>query len=52
MFNFISGTIFGIIISSIGFKTLATVFDAGMVGIQKTTIHLARPQLPPPTNPQ
>lgn len=48
MFNFISGTIFGIIVSSIGFGTLATVFDGGMANLQRFTVYMARPQLPPP----
>lgn len=35
MFNFISGTIFGIIIGTIGITNVARVFDAPIQGIQK-----------------
>jgi hypothetical protein len=50
MFNFISGTIFGIIVSTIGFAPLAQTLDSGMYNLQKTTVEMSRPKLPPPNN--
>jgi len=52
MFNFISGTIFGIIVATIGFNGVATVLNGVMFQIQKQTLELTQPQLPPPTNDQ
>jgi hypothetical protein len=52
MFNFISGTIFGIIVATIGFNGVATVLNGIMFQIQKQTLELTQPQLPPPTNDQ
>ena len=48
MINFISGTIFGIIVATIGFEPVAKFFDGAMYNIQKTTVEMNRPQLPPP----
>ena len=50
MINFISGTIFGIIVATIGFNGVATVLDRIMFQIQKQTVELSRPSLPPPYN--
>jgi len=52
MFNFISGTIFGIIVATIGFNGVATVLNGIMFQIQKQTLELTQPQLSPPTNDQ
>lgn len=52
MFNFISGAIFGIIVATIGFNGVATVLNGIMFQIQKQTLELTQPQLPPPTNDQ
>jgi hypothetical protein len=49
MFNFIAGTIFGIIAATIGFGPIATILNNGMVNLQKTTIEMAKPELPPPS---
>jgi hypothetical protein len=48
MFNFISGTIFGIIVATIGFAPIAKVLDGAMFNLQKTTTEMSAPQLPPP----
>jgi hypothetical protein len=48
MFNFISGTIFGIIVATIGFEPVAKFLDGAMYNIQKTTVEMNQPQLPPP----
>lgn len=48
MFNFISGTIFGIIVATIGFGPIAKSLDGVMYNLQKTTVEMNRPQLPPP----
>jgi len=48
MFNFIAGTIFGIIAATVGFGPIADVLNGGMVNLQRTTIEIAKPQLPPP----
>lgn len=50
MFNFIAGTIFGIIAATVGFGPIANVLNSGMVNLQKTTVEMAAPQLPPPNN--
>jgi len=47
MFNFISGTIFGIIVATIGFTPVATFLDGAMFNIQKTTVEMNAPKLPP-----
>jgi len=47
MINFIFGTIFGIIAATVGFVPIANVLNKGMVHLQKTTIEMARPELPP-----
>jgi len=49
MINFIFGTIFGIVASTIGFGSVATTLDKVMFNIQKTTVEINRPQLPEPT---
>jgi hypothetical protein len=46
--NFISGTIFGIIVATIGFGRVASVMDSIMFQIQKQSVELSRPTLPPP----
>jgi hypothetical protein len=48
MINFISGTIFGIIAATIGFGPIAQALDGAMVGLQKQTIEMSAPKLPPP----
>ena len=48
MFNFISGTIFGIIVATIGFGPVAKFLDSAMFNLQKTTVEVTKPQLPPP----
>jgi hypothetical protein len=48
MIKFVSGTIFGIIASTIGFGSVAKILDGAMFNIQKTTVELNRPQLPEP----
>ena len=47
MINFISGTIFGIIAATVGFIPIAQVFDGVMVGLQRQTIQMSAPKLPP-----
>jgi hypothetical protein len=47
MINFISGTIFGIIAATVGFVPIAQVFDGAMVGLQRQTIQMSAPKLPP-----
>ena len=49
MINFISGTVFGIIVATIGFSSVAGVLDGLMFGLQKTTVELNAPKLPPPS---
>lgn len=46
MINFISGTIFGIIVATIGFAPIAKYLDGAMFNLQKTTVEMNRPQLP------
>lgn len=41
MFKFILGTIFGIIISTVGFGTLANVIDVGVKNLQNTTLRFS-----------
>lgn len=48
MFNFISGTIFGIIVATVGFAPIAKVLDGAMFNLQKTTVEMNAPKLPPP----
>lgn len=49
MINFISGTIFGIIVATIGFGPVAKFLDGAMFNLQKTTVELNAPKLPPPS---
>jgi hypothetical protein len=49
MINFIAGTIFGIIAATIGFGPIAQALDGFMVGLQKQTIQMSAPKLPPPS---
>ena len=49
MINFVAGTIFGIIAATIGFVPIAQALDGFMVGLQKQTIQMSAPKLPPPT---
>ena len=48
MINFASGTIFGIIVATIGFSPVAQTLDGAMFNLQKTTVELNAPKLPPP----
>ena len=48
MFNFICGTVFGIIVATIGFSGMAPSLDSGVRFIQEQTIQHAKPQLPNP----
>ncbi len=52
MFNFISGIIFGIIVATIGFTPVANALNGIMFQIQKQSVEMNRPTLPPPTNDQ
>jgi hypothetical protein len=45
--NFISGTIFGIIVATIGFTPVANALNGIMFQIQKQTVEMNRPTLPP-----
>ena len=47
MFNFISGTIFGIIVATIGFTPVANTLNGIMLQIQKQSVEMNRPTLPP-----
>jgi hypothetical protein len=51
MFNFISGTVFGIIVATIGFSPIAVFLDGAMINLQKTTVEMNAPKLPPPVTP-
>lgn len=46
--NFISGTIFGIIVATIGFTPVANALNGIMFQIQKQSVEMNRPTLPPP----
>jgi len=48
MINFITGTIFGIIVATVGFGPIAKALDGAMFNLQKTTVEMTRPPLPPP----
>ena len=48
MINFISGTVFGIIVATIGFAPVAGALDGIMFNLQKTTVEMSAPKLPPP----
>jgi hypothetical protein len=48
MINFVSGTIFGIIVATIGFTPVASALDSMMFNLQKTTVEMNTPKLPPP----
>ena len=48
MINFISGTIFGIIVASIGFGPIASALDGMMFNLQKTTVEMSAPKLHTP----
>ena len=48
MINFISGTIFGIIVATIGFTPVADALYGMMLNLQKTTVEMNAPKLPPP----
>jgi hypothetical protein len=37
MFNFFAGTLFGIIVSSVGFSALASIADSGVHKVQQVT---------------
>ena len=46
--NFIYGTIFGIIVATIGFTPVANALNGIMFQIQKQSVEMNRPTLPPP----
>jgi len=48
MINFVSGTIFGVIVATIGFGPIAQTLDGLMLNLQKTTVEMNAPKLPPP----
>jgi hypothetical protein len=48
MINFIAGTIFGIIAATVGFGPIAQSLNGLMLGLQKQTIQMSAPKLPPP----
>lgn len=48
MIHFISGTIFGIIVATIGFQPIATVLDSGMTELQNYAARRNVPELPEP----
>ena len=48
MINFISGTVFGIIVATIGFSPIAIALDGMMLNLQKTTVEMNAPKLPSP----
>ena len=48
MINFIAGTIFGIIAATVGFGPIAQSLDGLMLSLQKQTIQMSVPTLPPP----
>ena len=47
MINFIAGTIFGIIAATVGFGPIAQALDGVMLSLQKQTIQMSAPKLPP-----
>jgi len=49
MINFIAGTIFGIIAATVGFGPIAQALDGAMLSLQKQTLQMSAPKLPPPT---
>jgi len=49
MINFVSGTVFGIIVATTGFSSVAGVLDGMMLNLQKTTVEMSAPKLPPPS---
>lgn len=49
MINFISGTVFGVIVATIGFSPVAQTLDGVMFNLQKTTVEMNAPKLPPPS---
>jgi hypothetical protein len=49
MINFISGTVFGIIVATIGFGSVAKTLDGAMFNLQKATVEMNAPKLPPPS---
>ena len=48
MVNFIIGTVFGIIVATVGFGPVIGFLDGVMLNIQKTAIENAVPKLPQP----
>jgi hypothetical protein len=49
MINFVAGTIFGIIAATVGFGPIAQALDGAMLGLQKQTLQMSAPKLPPPS---
>jgi hypothetical protein len=48
MVNFIIGTVFGIIVATVGFGPVIGFLDGVILNIQKTAIENTAPKLPPP----
>jgi len=46
MINFISGTVFGIIVTTIGFGSVAGALDGMVLNLQKITVQMNSPKLP------
>jgi hypothetical protein len=49
MGNFLFGTIFGVVVSTIGFAPAAKILDSAIYNVQKTTIQMTPVRLPPPS---
>jgi hypothetical protein len=47
MVNFLFGTIFGVVVSTIGFAPVAKILDSAIYNVQKTTIQMNPVKLPP-----
>ena len=49
MGNFLFGTIFGVVVSTIGFAPAAKILDSATYNVQKTAIQMTPVRLPPPS---
>jgi hypothetical protein len=49
MIKFLSGSIFGVVVSTIGFAPAAKILDSAIYNVQKTTIQMSPVRLPPPS---
>jgi hypothetical protein len=49
MINFVAGTVFGIIAATVGFGPIAQALDGAMLSLQKQTVQMSAPKLPPPS---